>query len=362
MEAKPPPGKRGKRNRRVRLEDLARECGVSLSTVSRALAGEKGVRADIRQRILEAAKTANYVIPTAVSGQKVILAASSAAMIDYVRNQFTLHVLDGIRERAKALNLEIVTRSIADVAEEKALLAEARNDPSVIGLLFLTIDDESILAETRGFDKPIVMINGDDPFMRLSSVTPCNRSAARTATDHLIGLGHQRILFLMRPGRRTIERRLEGWREALRHNRLHAGDDLVVSVDDWLPELAMQAIGARIEQKGLDFSAVLAAGDCLAVGAMMGIRQRGFSIPGDVSVMGMDDLPQASFLNPPLTAMHIPMREIGIVALDLLRDDLSVMPLPPRRVELACRLVNRSSTARVRLTVQESAHGLSVQQ
>jgi DNA-binding LacI/PurR family transcriptional regulator len=344
--AKPPSGKRGKKSKRVRLEDIAAACGVSLSTASRALAGEKGVRPEIRHQVLEAAKNANYVIPTAVAGQKVILAASSAAMIDYVRNQFTLYVLEGLKDRAQTLGLEIVTRPIADRDEELAVLKEAQQDDQVAGLLFLTVDDEGMLAATRDFDKPVVLLNGDDPFMRLSSVTPCNRSSARLATDHLIGLGHSRILFLMRPGRRTIERRFEGWRDALLAKGLLATDDLIVPVDDWLPELATQAISQRISARGLDFTAVLAAGDSLAVGAMIGIRQLGFSVPGDVSVMGMDDLPQAAFLNPPLTTMHIPMREIGSIALDLLRDNLSGLPMPPRRVELACHLVERASTGK----------------
>src|SRR5690606_24370110 len=142
---------------KVLLEDIAERCGVSLSTVSRALAGEKGVRPEIRQQVLEVAKTANYVMPTAVAGQKVILAASSAAMIDYVRNQFTLYVLDGLKERAQALGLEIITRPIADKSEELSLLKEAKDDPEILGLLFLTVDDEALLAATRGFEKPVVL-------------------------------------------------------------------------------------------------------------------------------------------------------------------------------------------------------------
>lgn len=345
MIAKPEPGKRGKQSRRVRLEDIAEKVGVSLSTVSRALSGEKGVRADIRERVVEAAKAANYTVPTPVAGKKVIVAASSAAMIDYVRNQFTLYVLEGLRDRAQVLGLEIITRAVAGQAEENAMLEEALADPDVAGLLFLTVDDESILAAMRDFGKPVVMINGDDPLMRLSSVTPCNRSAARVAAEHLIKLGHERILFLMRPGRHTIERRREGWRDALVHHNLPYTDDLVVPVEDWLPELAAQAITKRLSERGLDFTAVLAAGDSLAVGAMMGVQQAGYSVPGNVSVMGMDDLPQAAFLNPPLTTMHIPMRELGYVALDLLRDSLTSVPMPPRRVELACHLVLRASTA-----------------
>lgn len=337
--------KRGKKSRRVRLEDIAEKVGVSLSTVSRALTGEKGVRDDIRQRILEAAKDANYPMPAPVPGKKIVIAASSAAMIDYVRNQFTLHVLEGARDRAKMLGLDIVTRPIADASDERSVLDEAGSDPDVTGLLFLTVDDERMLAATRAFDKPVVLINGDDPHMRLSSVTPCNRSAAQLATDRLLDLGHRRILFLMRPGRRTIERRQEGFWDALRHRGITPTPDMTVTVDDWLPELATQAIADRIAANGLDFTAILTAGDSLAAGAMMAVQQAGYSVPDDVSVMGMDDLPQAAFLNPPLTTVHIPMREIGMTAVDLLRDLCSGVPALSRRIELACHVVERRSVS-----------------
>jgi len=337
-------GKRGKPSRRVRLEDLAEQCEVSISTVSRALAGEAGVRADVRARVLAAARAANYAMPSSVAGKTVILAASSAAMIDYVRNQFTVHVLEGVQQRALALGLNIVQRPVADRADEVRMLEAARSDDGIAGLLFLTLDDEEMLEATRGYPKPVVLVNGDDPYMRLSSVTPCNRSAARLAADHLVALGHERILFLMRPGRRTIERRFEGWQESFRHHGLPASDDLVMTMEDWLPELAARAIAERIATRGLDFTAVLAAADALAMGAMLGVQQAGYRVPEDVSVMGMDDLPQAAFLTPPLTTMHIPMREIGAAAVDLLRDDLTGLPMPSRRLELACHIVERRST------------------
>ncbi|WP_192355337.1 substrate-binding domain-containing protein, partial [Mesorhizobium mediterraneum] len=125
-----------------------------------------------------------------------------------------------------------------------------------------------------------------------------------------------------------------------------AAGDLAVEVADWLPDLAAEAIARRIEARGLDFTAVLAAGDSLAIGAMMAIRKSGYEVPADVSVMGMDDLPQAAFQNPPLTTMHIPMREIGAASLDLLLADLGG-DLPPRRIEFACHIVQRQSTGPV---------------
>ena len=347
MNVKIESGKRGTPTRRVRLEDIAAHCGVSVSTASRALAGGKGVRGDLRATIIETAKKLNYSIPTSIAGRKVMLAASGAAMVDYVRNQFTFYVLDGLRERAATLGVELVSRSIGDAGEQMTLLNEAREDKAVVGCLFLTLDDEAVLTLTGDFGKPIVLINGDDPLMHHSSVTPCNRSAARLATQHLLDLGHRRILFLMRRGRRTIERRFEGWQDALRERGAEAAD-LAVEVSDWLPDLAAEAIAERIAARGLDFTAVLAAGDSLAVGAMMGVHKAGYRVPDDVSVMGMDDLPQAAFQNPPLTTMHIPMREIGAASLDLLLNELGGMAMPPRRVEFACHIVKRQSTGAVR--------------
>ncbi|MBA5778259.1 LacI family DNA-binding transcriptional regulator [Stappia sp. F7233] len=336
--------KGGKRNRvspRVRLQDVARRCGVSVATVSRALASEEGVRPDLRARIVEVARELNYPLPSSLAGQKVVLAASAAAMIDYARNQFSLHVLEGLRARAEALRMEVVTRTVSSAADEKALLAEAEADDEVAGVLFLTLDDEEMLAPTRNFSKPLVLVNGDDPDMRLSSVAPSNRSAAALATDYLRRLGHHRILFLTRPGRRTIARRFEGWRDRMGAD---ADPSLVVEVGDWLPELAAEAITQRLAEKGRDFTAVLAAGDSLAAGAIMALTAAGIRLPGEVSVMGMDGLPQTALLNPPLSAVEIPMRALGAVALDLLRETATGFEMPARRVELACRIVERGST------------------
>ncbi|MBD8892068.1 LacI family DNA-binding transcriptional regulator [Roseibium litorale] len=338
-------GKKVKPSRKVRLEDIAERCGVSLSTVSRALAGEKGVSADIRAKVAEVARSLNYQVAASLAGRKVILAASSAAMIDYVRNQFTAHVLEGLHQRAETLSVEIVTQPVASAAEDIGMLRTAAADESVAGFLFLSLDDDDLLALTSGFGKPVVLINGEDPLMRLSSVSPCNRSAAHMATAYLQGLGHERILFVMRRGRSTIERRLEGWRDAMLAQKISGADDMVIVVEDWLPELAAAAVEQRIASRKLDFTAILAAGESLAAGAMQAISRAGYRVPDDVSVMGIDNLPQAGFYNPPLTSIHVPMREIGAAALDLLFGAASSLAGPAQRIELACHIVERQSTA-----------------
>ncbi|WP_217438499.1 LacI family DNA-binding transcriptional regulator [Fertoeibacter niger] len=335
-------GKKGKISRRVRLQDIATICGVSVSTVSRALADGSGVRPDLVARIQKAAQDFSYAMPSSLAGQKVMVLASAAAMVDYTRSQFTLQVMQGLGDRAALLRLQVITRAVADSEDERRILQEVEADDSIAGLLFLTLDDEAMLAPTRGFSKPIVLVNGDDPTMRLSSIAPSNRAAAALATGHLLTLGHRRILFLMRRGRRTIERRFEGWRDRMVAAGVH-DPALVVEVADWLPELAADAVRARLRQ-GRDFTAILAAGDSLAIGALQALAAEGVAVPGEVSVMGMDSLPQGAFQTPPLSAIQMPMREIGAAAVDLLREILTGLPLPARRIELACGLQERGST------------------
>ncbi|NEX45416.1 LacI family DNA-binding transcriptional regulator [Pseudotabrizicola algicola] len=338
-----PPGKSGKPSRRIKLDDLATACGVSVATVSRALSGAPGVRPELVEKIQRKAQEFRYALPSTLAGQRLLILASPAAMEDYARSQFTLNVMQGIEERVRLLRAEVVTQAITSTDQERQALAEAATDPRVAGLLFLTLDDEDMLAAARRFSKPVVLVNGDDPLMRLSSVAPSNRAAAAMATDYLMRLGHRRILFLSHRGRRTIERRVEGWRDRMTAGGTALDPDLQMDLPDWLPDRAAEALRARVNQRGVDFTAVLCASDSLALGALQGLATLGLSVPDTVSVLGMDGLAQGAFFSPPLTALEIPMQHIGAAAVDLLRDLSLGAHMPARRIELACRLVERQS-------------------
>ena len=331
---------------RIRLKDIADRCGVSTSTVSRALSGRPGVRADLRARMIDAARQAGYPVADALAGQRVLVAASGAAMTDYGRNQFTWHVLDGMRTRARSLDLHLMPFSLEGVGLAGLRAGVADRQPA--GLLLLTVDERDVLDHCAAAGLPAVIVNGDDPWMRISSVAPCNRSAARLATDHLLDHGHRDLLFVLRPGRTTIQRRLEGWRDALSARGLPAGDDRVVTVRDWVPDQAEAAVHRRLASCRRDFTAVLCAADTLAAGVIKALAAHGLAVPDQVSVMGMDDLPVVEFWQPPLTTIHVPGREMGHVALEMLGDHLSGAATLPRRVELACRLVERGSVASAR--------------
>ncbi|MFT4173944.1 MAG: substrate-binding domain-containing protein, partial [Rhodocyclaceae bacterium] len=280
-------------------------------------------------------------VPLEIGGAREVARTTRAAMIDYSRHQFTWYILQGLKERAAMMGIDIITQPItdSDVSPIQALM----DDPTVAGALFLTVDDPQVLDAAARFTKPVVLVNSDDPLMRLTSVLPCNRSAARLATDHLAALGHRDIAFLMMPGRRTIEQRLEGWRDSLLSHGLPCDASRVITVDDWLPELAEQAMGAYLRAQPRQFTALLCANDSLAIGAIQALNTLGLTVPGDVSVIGMNDLPQAEFVAPPLTTVHLPLHEMGMIALELLQEAMSNGMGIARRIELACTLAERQS-------------------
>lgn len=332
--------------RRSRLSDIAEACGVSISTASRALSGHKGVRKDLRQQILEAARAANYPLAIDLAGRRIAVAASRAAMTDYGRTQFTWHVLEGLKSRAAARSFAIELLPLTEDSEASEQVAGSATFQESDGILLLTVDDPAVMRLVADSGKPAVLINGDDPLMRISSVSPCNRSASRLACDYLIELGHREIAFIMRPGRETIRRRLEGWRDALAARGLPAPDERVLAVSDWLSGEAERVVGEAFDRGALaGVTAVLCAADSLALGVIAALSARGVACPGDVSVVGIDNLPIADLLKPRLTTMHIPARELGETAIDMLADQSVTRPTVARRVELACELIVRESAA-----------------
>ena len=329
--------------KRITITDIAKAVGVSTATDSRALTGDGYVREGLVSKIRAAAMEMNYQLPQNLINKKVLLAASYDAMLDFQRNQFTTFVLQGLHQRAKSLNIEIVSYTLPskNLVDELKLKVQSDN---FSGVLLLTIDD-ILLDIAQHLPCPVVLINGDDPEMLLNSVTPCNRSAAAVATQHLIKLGHDNILFLTKSGRRTIKSRREGWQDAT-DDKLDSR--YVIEADDWTTQAGQKAIEAVL-RSDLEFTAIVAAADVLAVGAVQGLKAMGIAVPEQVSVIGIDGLPQGEFLSPPLTSVTIPMQAVGSTALDLICDIAKYrearIVVPVKRIELACNLTIRASTA-----------------
>jgi LacI family transcriptional regulator len=307
----------GSRRRRPTIYDVARLAGVSTATVSRAL-NDTGQVAEPKRAAIEAAVEQLGYRPNTIARSLVTRATQTIALLlPDITNPFYAELVTGIQ----ALTLErdytmlLCTTDFDPEQEERYLhLLRAKHvDGALVDGLVLPPERIARFVED-GF--PIVCLDRDVNSPAVPLVQVDNRMGARMATEHLLALGHRRIAHIMGAPARISEERLLGYERAL----AAAG----VS-----PDPALVALGAFTETGGHDamrallagaseLTAVFAANDLSAIGAMHAIVASGRSVPGDVSLVGFDDLRLASFTSPPLTSVRQPAGEIARHATELL--------------------------------------------
>jgi DNA-binding LacI/PurR family transcriptional regulator len=307
----------GSRRRRPTIYDVARLAGVSTATVSRAL-NRTGQVAEPKRVAIDAAVEQLGYRPNTIARSLVTRATQTIALLlPDITNPFYAELVTGIQ----ALTLErdytmlLCTTDFDPEQEERYLnLLRAKHvDGALVDGLVLPPERIARFVED-GF--PIVCLDRDVSSPAVPLVQVDNRMGARMATEHLLALGHRRIAHIMGAPARISEERLLGYQGALEA----AGVG---------PESALVALGGFTEtgghdaMRGLlasapDLTAVFAANDLSAIGAMNAIVASGRSVPGDVSMVGFDDLRLARFTAPPLTTIRQPAGEIARHSTELL--------------------------------------------
>ncbi|MBC7260748.1 MAG: substrate-binding domain-containing protein, partial [Chloroflexi bacterium] len=216
----------------------------------------------------------------------------------------------------------------------------------VDGVIFIAASSQSehimLLTEEQ---VPVVIADRQMPDAEVDVVLVDNYRGGYLATEYLISLGHHRIGCITGPSDTTPSAdRVRGYKQALTSAGLPVDEDLIVRGD------FRYASGISGAQKLLDLekppTAIFACNDVMAMAAMAAIREKGLSIPDDISIIGFDNIPQASFTSPPLTTVAQPIQDIGRIATDLLIERMSgSASLPSRRVVLDVKLVVRGSCA-----------------
>lgn len=300
----------------VTILDVARQAGVSPATVSRVLnRSSHAVSETIRRRVVAVARRLRYS-PNLLA-RSLLKRETSAigVLVPDVSNPYYAVILRGIEDGAGATGRAVVVCN-TDRRRDKLrsylrALLERRVDGLVIAGGTVRADD------LRGIKPlPPAVVVGRHP-VRLPSVRVDNVGAAAEVTRHLIELGHQRIGFLAGPATSwTARDRLVGYRRALREFGVPTRPEAVVR-----GEFSLEG-GLRGASQLLGLpdppTAIVASSDQMAVGALRAIHAHGLRVPEDVSVVGFDDSPLASYVVPALTSVAIPMYEIGRQALLLL--------------------------------------------
>ncbi|MEW2360024.1 LacI family DNA-binding transcriptional regulator [Spirillospora sp. NPDC029432] len=337
---------------RVTITSIAREAGVSVSTVSKVLNGRADVAAGTRSRVEELLDKHAY--PRA--GRR---GADPAGLVDLVFGEldspWAVEIIRGAEEVARAAGLGTVVSAIhtgiagagaADGGEPARQwldnLVRRRSEGVVLVLEELAPGQ---LARLEALDVPYVVIDPrGEPDPRIPSIGAANWAGGMAATRHLAELGHRRIAIISGPAGLLCSRaRLDGHRGALESAGLPADPDLV-RYGDFHHESGYVQAGLLLDLPDPP-TAIFAGSDQQAYGACEAARERGLRIPQDLSIVGFDDLSVSRWFSPPLTTVRQPLAEMGALAARMLLRMARGETLETRRVELATELVVRESTA-----------------
>lgn len=308
----------------VTIKDVARKAGVGIGTVSRVFNRSPLVSQETQMRVLQAAEELGYHPDVSarrlVQGRTRIIAfierhTPRHLYVDAFMSQVLLGVHTESREAGYHILLEPFTTT--DVNGDNRLFQLIRekhadgiiiSGPRIDDPIFSTLKDETL---------PVVL-HGNYPGVALPSVDADNFHGARLATQHLIQLGHTRIGMISNgPFEYTAAvARRDGYLAALEEAGLPV-DPAIILPGGFSPESGFQAMQILLaaEQRP---SAVFVASDTVAVGAIKASRAAGVNLPGDMAMVGFDDIPWAAYLTPPLTTVRLPAQEIGRQAAKLL--------------------------------------------
>ncbi len=309
------------RSRRIRpvatIHDVAARAGVSVATVSRVLNGKTVVREDTQRLVQEAAKALRYVPNVAARSLSIRRSHTIGIVLPDVHGEFFSEVIRGIDLAARRAGYHIlVSGSHSDIGEMLAVLEAMRG--RVDGLVLMAPDvAPSQLPEHLTSNIPLVLVNTNDNTHDAINID--NAGGARSMMGHLIGLGHRRIAFICGPPRNSDAReRLRGYRQCMRQLGVapqeEAGD---------FTEAAGHAAALRILETSPPATAIFAANDAMAVGALAALAEAGLDVPGRMAVTGFDDIPIARYVAPPLTTIRVDIAELGGRAFALLHRTLT---------------------------------------
>ncbi len=332
---------------RTTIRDIARECGVNVSTVSRSLNGSYGVNDETRKKVIEAARRLNYVPNRVAQGLATGKSQSLALLISDVRNPFFAEVARGAEDQAFAAGYDLILGN-ADLDPDRQMrylrsLIAKRVDGLIINSVSGLSEEE--LEEVFEHNVPIVLLNRSDQIQNISSVSADNFEGGQLAANYLLQLGHRQMAHLTGPRQHgNLTERARGFVKGL-HAAGESAHCLVMHGDH--NQQGGYAMTRKLLAAHPEITAIFTANDAMAFGVIRAVQENGRKIPEDISLVGFDNVDLAVIVQPPLTTIHQPKYEMGEAAAQILLRQIARPDAVPEHRLLGVQLIERGSCRRI---------------
>lgn len=328
----------------VTIKQVAREAEVSVATVSRVLNDSGPVKAETRRRIEAIAARLRYTPNRVAQSLSTRRTKTFGVLLPDLYGEFFSEVIRGLDEVAQTRGYQLLLSSSHSDARGIELAQQAMRG-RVDGLVVMAPgrEAESLLLDlSEGL--PVVLINSHLPGGDFDTINVDNRGGAHAMVSHLIERGHRRVAIIKgAEGNGDAAERLEGYRSALEEGGMERSSELELE-GDFTESSGHRAMGEIVRLQPLP-TAVFAANDSMAIGALSALHEAGIEVPGRMAVAGFDDIPMSRYLRPPLSSVHVAIHELGVRAMSRLVAQVSERGTIERRLEmLPARVVARAST------------------
>ncbi|MCS5734080.1 LacI family DNA-binding transcriptional regulator [Herbiconiux daphne] len=333
-------------NRRATIHDVAAAAGVSVATVSKAVNGRYGISTETVRRVLDAVQLLGYESSLVASSMRSRRTGVIGILVaDF--EPFSAEILKGVGAALRESSYDLLAYSGSGQHDGNGW--ERRSLSRLSGTLIdgaIMVTPTVVTAET---EIPVVAIDPHTGRADLPTVESDSFGGALQATRYLIELGHRRIGFVAgRPDLRSAGLRDAGYRRALGEAGIPF-DPSLVRVGLYQRETAREPALSLLRSPDRP-TAVFAANDLSAIAIVQVAAELGLEVPGDLSVVGFDDIPEASQMNPALTTIRQPMQKLGAAAAGLLVALMNGETPAQTHIRLPTRLVPRATTAPPRVS------------
>ncbi|MBC7327745.1 LacI family DNA-binding transcriptional regulator [bacterium] len=327
---------------KITIKEIAKELGVSPSTVSRALRNHPAISEGTKKRVRETAERLGYRPNALARGLATRRSKTIGLIVLDISNPFYAEIAEGVEEVVSSNGYSLLLCNSGYDPEKESkyigVLRERRVEGIIITTLNVALPHIQDLWQNGPPFVPIDWFPGDNP-----CVTTNNVEGARQAIEYLLSIGHRDIAYLAGPSQLPgAMDRVEGYRRALHKYGIPFREELVIYENSTAKD-GYKGFKELLE-RGVKFTALFCANDMVAIGAMRAAQEMGVRIPDDISLVGYDDIEIASLLSVPLTTVWQPRKEQGIMAANLLMEMLKEKKKPLQKVVLEQKLVIRMST------------------
>lgn len=314
----------------ITIKDIARICGVAVSTVSRAINNHPDINPETRRQIQEAIDQYGYIPNNSARNLKRTESNAVAILVKGITNPLFNSMIKILNAKLKRHKLSMILQHVGYEEDEAAVALELIKEKRLKGIIFLGANYRHKEGEMQKISVPFVLstvgaIHEDLDSGKFSHVTIDDRKESYKATQYLIQRGHRRIAILSAEERdSSVGRlRLDGYLKALEDHHIACDPNLIRPVSDKMEHYSMAngyVTTKKLLESGEHFTAIYAMADIMVVGVYRALFEAGLRIPEDVSVVGFDGIEMGDYLQPKLTTLAQPVDKIAEETFELLYD------------------------------------------